>query len=174
MKFVFCTVFFALATTVRAHFHLRRLDSNEDAYGWIVSDDYDEYLDDPNAPTSACIQVRNDSPRNNQKLVLGDCSGDKIGWRFDSDGLVHTELDDDWCIQAGKRGPVKDGELARLKKCNPNEKLQKFVWINGGGIRPQSNDKLCLVWRGVKPNVGVDPIIFKNCVDADARIDWSG
>jgi len=163
----------ALASSVHGNFRIRRLDSDEDAYVIIASDDYEGYLD-PSAPSSACIQVRNDNPRNNQKLVLGDCQGPKPGWRFDADGLVHTELDDSWCIQAGKGGPVTDGEFARMKRCDPFNELQKFVYVNGGGIRPLSNQGLCMVWRGTHASVGVDPIIFKDCVEADARVDWSG
>ena len=170
MKFLYAPILIVLVALdavhgKKNHFYLRRLTSDEDSYGLIASDD---------AETSACVQVRNDYPRRNQKLVLGNCEGVKPGWRLDSDGLFHAELNDDWCIQAGKGGPVQDGEYARLRKCDSTEILQEFEWRNGGGIRPKSNELLCLVWRGVNPNVGIDPLIFKYCDNVDDRNDWSG
>jgi len=137
----------------------------DDGYGLIMSDDSHE---------SACVQVRNDHVRKNQRLILGDCNGLKAGWRLDDNGLFHTELDDEWCIQAGKRGQVEDGEFARMRKCNPSKELQQFEWRNGGGIRPLSNDEFCLVWRGNHADVGIDPLIFKYCDDVEDRNDWSG
>jgi len=142
-----------------------------ESYGAIVSDDYSGYLDDPDAPKSACIDVKNNDAKDDQKLILGTCQSE---WRFDSDGLVHTSLDDSFCMQAGRRGDVQDGEFVRLKKCDSNNRLQKFYWINGGGIRPQSDTSLCMVWRGVHSDVGTDPIIFKDCNVADDRNDYSG
>lgn len=173
MKVLYAPLVLALAALdivdgiTNHQFSLRRLNHDEDGgdYILIASDD---------AETSACVQVRNDHPRKNQRLVLGDCESEKPGWRLDNDGLFHTELDDDWCLQAGKRGAVKDGEFARMRKCDATETLQEFEWRNGGGIRPKSNDSLCLVWRGVHPNVGVDPLIFKDCNDVKDRNDWSG
>jgi hypothetical protein len=188
------------------HFRLRRLTSvDEENYSLIQSDDYDGF-NNPNSPSSACIQVKNDNPRRNQKLILGDCEGRKLGWKLDDDGLFHTELDPAWCMQAGKAGTVGDGEYVRMRLCDPNEPLQKFVYVNGGGIRPfryvcecdalfaidfswfiltqqplgswfffyYSNQDLCMVWRGIHANVGVDPIIFIRCDEADERNDWSG
>lgn len=144
-----------------------------DMYGRIVSDDYYE-PDHPSSALSACIEVRNGNPRDDQKLILGDCESPGGGWRFDSEGLVHTELDDDQCMQAGRDGPARDGEKIRMFRCDASNDLQKFVFINGGGIRPQVDQDLCVVWHGTHANVGRDLIILKECDKVDDRIDWSG
>ena len=184
MKF-FYVAGLAITTTTTAslhavhgasNFHLRRHlgekgESSEDKfYGLIMSDDYDN----EDANERACIQVRDDNPRKNQRLILGNCKGYKAGFRFDGDGLIHTELDDDWCISAGKRGAIQDGEFARLRKCDPDSELQKFYYVDGGGIRPQSSTDYCMVWEGNHADVGKDFIIFTNCDAAEDRIDWGG
>lgn len=183
MKFsALALVFVTLASSshtssaVNSHFYLRQLSSTDEndeySFSLIASDDY--YDPRPNAPLSACIQVKNNHVKRNQKLVLGNCEGPKPGWHLDANGLLRTELDPDWCMQAGTSGAVQDGEFVRMRKCDPNKELQKFVVVNGGGIRPASKQDYCMVWRGAHANVGVDPIIFKKCVDVDERNDWSG
>lgn len=176
MKLLFIALLVSISPSMaQGHFRLRRLDSDEDSYGNIQSD----------SGTSGCIEVKDDDPRDDQKLIFGDCEGAKSGWKFDTGagnptegrsnpGMFHTELDPDMCMQAGRHGPVKEGEFGRLKRCNESEKLQKFIYINGGGIRPDSDHSLCLVWRGVNGDVNVDPLIFKKCDDVEDRVQWSG
>lgn len=165
MKLSFALLALTFCPQSRGKWHLRHL---EEEYGFIASDDF--Y--DPNGTTAgACIDVKDNKPRMDQKLILGTCQG---RWRFDDHGLVHTNLDDAMCIQAGRIGPVSDGEFARLFPCDPSNELQKFYFVNGGGIRPQSDTSLCMVWRGVHANVGADPIIFKDCRSVEDRNDWSG
>jgi Ricin-type beta-trefoil lectin domain len=140
-------------------------DKGDWYFGRIYSDETDE---------SACIEVKHNKARNGQKLILGDCEADGNGWRGDSDGLIHSELGNgDYCMQAGHGGPVKANEYVRLYKCDPTNKLQKFVFVNGGGIRPKSNMDLCIVWRGAKPHIGTDPLFFKKCDQFSDRNDWS-
>lgn len=171
ISIVINTALLSLVAADGRSWNLRHLESDEVSYGMIYSDDYDAYFDDPDAPTNACIDVKDDDPRDDQKLILGFC---RSGWRFDDNGLVHSELDDDQCMQAGRHGKVNDGEFVRMMKCDPSNELQKFYWINGGGIRPQTDTSLCIVWRGVHAHVGVDPIIFKDCIVAEERNDYSG
>jgi len=142
-------------------------------YSLIVFDDYDAF-NNPNADSIACMRVRNDKLRKNQWVILGSCEGFKAGWNFDDDGLLHSELDPDWCMQAGRTGLVRDGEYVRMRKCDPDKQLQKFVHIKGGGIRPFANQELCMVWRGNHADFGEDPMMFKKCDDVEDRIDWSG
>lgn len=130
--------------------------------------------------TSGCITVKNNEVYKYQKLIFGNCNAP--GWRLDiessneegDDGMFRTELDPSYCMQAGKNGKVKDGEFVRLVKCDSSKRLQKFRYINGGGIRPLSNLDYCMVWRGVNGNVGIDPIIFKKCDEVVDRVQWSG
>jgi hypothetical protein len=146
-------------------FHSTVDDGDHYAYGEIRSDD---------SPTSACIEVKKNVARRGQKLILGDCSTAKgDGWRGDSDGLLHSELNDEYCIQAGHGGKAKSGKFLRLYKCDASNKLQQWVFINGGGIRLKHNQNLCIVWRGVHANIGQDPLILKSCDDVEDRNDWS-
>lgn len=139
----------------------------------VEDDEWNEIQTDWDAPVGGCAQVKDNKVKKYQGLILGDCNAPKRGWRLDDNGLFHTELDPSYCIQAGKHGKVKDGEKARLVKCDPSEPLQKFEYIRGG-IRPATNTDFCMVWRGVIQNLNVDPLIFKNCDEQGGKTAWSG
>jgi hypothetical protein len=140
-------------------FHLRHLATDK-VYGDLRSDW------DPDG----CIKVRNQNPRDDQKLLFDECDDQTGKWRFDADGLIHSSLDDDKCIQAGRNGPVKDGERARMFGCDSNNKLQMFIYDGSrGGILSKSYPKFCMVWQGVNGNLGKDYIIFKECDKVEPR-----
>lgn len=139
-----------------------------DSYSEIRSDD---------SRASACIEVKNSHARRGQKLILGDCTSTGNGWRGDSNGLLQSELsgdmDRDFCMQAGHGGPPRSGEYIRLHECNASNKLQQWVFVNGGGIRLKHHRELCIVWRGANDNIGKDPLILKRCDEVEDRNDWS-
>eukprot|EP00591_Stephanopyxis_turris_P008572 CAMPEP_0195519268 /NCGR_PEP_ID=MMETSP0794_2-20130614/14548_1 /TAXON_ID=515487 /ORGANISM="Stephanopyxis turris, Strain CCMP 815" /LENGTH=262 /DNA_ID=CAMNT_0040648391 /DNA_START=190 /DNA_END=978 /DNA_ORIENTATION=+ len=139
-------------------------------YGIIQSDDaYD-------ISGSACIAVKGGKAGIGRRLVLGDCESPGNGWRLSRNGLFRTELDDSLCMQAGhnESSSPMDRAKIRLKPCDRNNNLQKFVFINGNGIRPKMNQSLCMVWKGKNADVGMDPIMLRPCNLVDSRNDWSG
>ena len=56
-----------------------------------------------------------------------------------------------------------ESSLLRLFPCDPDNDLEQFYFVLGGSIHPQTDTDLCMVWRGVNPDVGIDPIIFREC-----------
>jgi hypothetical protein len=168
MKLLHATLAIAILDAVysQMHWNLRQLGSSGGFFK-LVSDA--ETIRDG---LQLCIEVRNKDPKNDQKLVLGNCGGPNIGWDFDADGLFHAEKDDSFCMQAGRAGPVNDGEKVRMFHCDKDNELQLFEY-DGGAIKPKSDTSLCMVWRGVNANIDRDPIIFKKCNRVMNRVQWS-
>ena len=141
--------------------------ASADGYQRLVSVDYD-------GPGDACLEVKDSVNTNGQRLVLGDCTVAKGGWRFDDMGMIRTELGDDYCMQAGYgRHDDMVGRVMRINHCNAHNGLQKFVWKAGEGLRPEANKNMCVVWRGTTPNVGDDPIILLPCGYVKNKNDWT-
>ena len=124
------------------------------------------YADIP-YPITSCLIVKNSQARNDQELILGNCDIPNQAWFLDKDGLYHTELDNDFCMQAGRGGGnIQQGTKMRLFQCDKDNKRQQFVGPQSIGtikLKDPEYDHLCLEFRGVKPNVKVDPIILKKC-----------
>ena len=152
--------------------HVRHLQGgngsiDEDRYGLIGSDDFP--FDGP--PGGTCISVKNNSAEKGNTLLLGECT---YGWRFDDDGFVHSELDDNYCMQAGHNGVLRGSEKMRLYPCDKSKaEVQQFVF-DGIRILPKYNQDYCLVWRGVNPSPNVDPIVLRPCEKVAERDNWSG
>lgn len=89
-------------------------------------------------------------------------------------GLYHTKLDDGYCMAAGRGGKIEHGTKMRLFRCEDN-KHQRFVGPDGGlgtiKLKDGEYDDLCVEFRGINPNINVDPIIMKRCNVAVAG--WS-
>lgn len=119
-----------------------------------------------------CIELRDPgNPGDDEKLTIGDCSGP--GWRLDSDGLFHSEADDNQCMQAGRDGS-QDGTKIRMFGCDSNNELQKFVYERQQLIKPVVDESLCAVWHGNTPNFGTDDVLLKKCNHVADRAAWSG
>ena len=72
-------------------------------------------------------------------------------------------------MQAGRNGPVDDGECVPIFPCDSCNNLQEFIIDGGIDFRPKSKPDLCLAHHG---GMGSDFIIVKDCDVRD--IDWSG
>ena len=141
--------------------------ASADGYQRLASVDY-------NGPGSACLEVKNSVATNGQRLELGDCTVAKGGWRFDDMGSIRTELNDDFCMQAGygSHGDMVGG-VVRVSRCNAHNGLQKWTWKAGEGLRPDANKNMCVVWRGTSANVGNDAIILMPCGRVRNKLDWT-
>jgi hypothetical protein len=139
---------------------------NTDDFDWTFIPEeepsgYFGLVNDDAYPESGCLVVKNENPRNDQPLILGNCDFNH-NWRYDSDGLFHTELDDDKCMQAGRGGTPRRGTKMRLFDCDKNDELQQFDY-NQIDIKLRSNDDLCVGFRGDTSNVDDDPLLLKPC-----------
>jgi len=145
-------------------------------YSQIASEDYIYKGNFSAGGIAACMTVTDGKAAENQDIIVDVCQepSKTDGWRFDSSGLLHTQLDDDFCMQAGRNALPRGGNQVRLFPCDSEHANQKFVMKNGGGgIRPEANQDLCLVWLGVQADLGSDPIVLKNCTTVTAQLDWS-
>jgi hypothetical protein len=62
----------------------------------------------------------------------------------------------------------------RITECNEKQMLQRFMWTGDGPITVASSPDLCLVFKGITANVGVDPIILQLCSRIPAeRLRWT-
>ncbi|CAB9523968.1 beta-induced protein ig-h3 [Seminavis robusta] len=122
----------------------------------------------------ACIEVKDGIATNGQRVMLGDCTSANGGWRLDDSGRFRSELDDDFCLQAGygyARSMV--GLVVRIQHCDDHNRLQEWKYSDGEYLSPSLHDDLCAVWRGTTPNVGEDPIILIDCAHAAHRKGWT-
>lgn len=129
---------------------------------------------DYKGPGKACIEVKKSIATKGQRLVLGDCTVARGGWRFDDNGMIRSEIDDKFCMQAGY-GSHHDmaGRVMRINRCNAHNGLQKFVWKAGEGLRPKVNMQKCVVWRGTEADNSGDPIILLPCKKVKNKLDWT-
>lgn len=110
----------------------------------------------------ACMEVRNGIATGRQRAVLGDCSG--AGWRMDDDGMFHSELNHDFCLQAGygSHNNLRTRVL-RIEDCDADNQLQRWAFENGGEIHPALDPELCVIWQGLNANVGRDQMYLMPC-----------
>ena len=120
------------------------------------------------------MEIKDGITTNGQRVMLGDCTAAKNGWRLDDHGRFHSELDDDYCLQAGygdKHNMV--GRVLRIHHCENNNHLQVWEFEDGEYLSPTLNDHLCVAWRGTTANVGQDPMILIDCRRAQHRKGWT-
>jgi hypothetical protein len=120
-----------------------------------------------------CIEPEDGRAENDMKLFLAPCNSNE-GWRYDSDGLFHSSIDDTKCMQAARGGSIRDGSKLRVFSCDKNEEGQVFSFDRTGRISLQSDPDLCVVFRGTTANIDNDPIILKECdaVEDTIRLQW--
>jgi Ricin-type beta-trefoil lectin domain len=119
------------------------------------------------------MEVKDRVTTNGQRVIIGDCTGAGSGWRVDDNHMIHSELNDDFCLQAGyggRHGMV--GRVIRIQHCDDHNHLQRWRFTNGHELNPQMNDDLCAVWRGTTPNVGSDPMILLKCSEVRHKNKW--
>jgi hypothetical protein len=124
-----------------------------------------------------CAQPRGETDR----IILDDCK-DELAWRVewgflkddgDFDGfyfLLHSKVDDALCLRAGQGDVAGDGTHMRLAPCDRTDVQQQFhsllelLFNNPNGTIQVNNERhLCMVYHGVTPHIGKDPIILKTC-----------
>jgi len=152
--------------------HLRRqtvavsTNGRLQAYGQIMSGD---------SHADACIELPTAAYNQVEKnLVLGDCkSSSSSGWRFGHNGQIHSEWNDEYCIQTA----AHEGAHLKLLPCDAknDNPLQIFVYHNHGrAIRPKSNNKLCVTYEGNHADIGTDKLVLKECNKIEFQRHWIG
>lgn len=84
--------------------------------------------------------------------------------------LLHSKVDDALCLHAGQGNVAGDGTCMRLAPCDRTNMQQHFhsllelLFDNPNGTIHVKNERhLCMVYHGVMPHIGKDPIILKTC-----------
>lgn len=133
------------------------------SYGQIMSGD---------SHLKACIEIPPEAYNKVEKeLILGDCSSSDSGWRFDPNGRIHSQWNDDYCIEVH----AHEGAHLRLVPCDDDNLLQRFVYhVHGEAIRPRSFQELCMTWQGNHADVGTDPVLVKECDQVEHQRHWIG
>lgn len=152
---------------------------NRDDFKWKYTEDdprlergelYVFYAD------GGCIQPKNGKTDKFTEIIIDHCDA-RRAWNVKQIGadfvLFQSRLDLNMCMQTGLGGYVDHGTKLRLMPCNEAEEYQQFDWSDETPIKLASRDDLCLEWRGRNVNVGVDPIIMKEC-DQTVYKGWSG
>ena len=134
-----------------------------------VSSDGYQRIKSADLSDDACIEIEHGRAVAKQRLNLGDCSAESGGWSLEESGLIKSELDSEFCMQADF-SEVGVGTPMRIMPCSPDNELQQFTFTSGEGIRPVSNSDLCVSWRGVNADIGHDPMLLKDC--ADTTFEW--
>lgn len=110
-----------------------------------------------------CIEPKDGRAENDMKLFLAPCNSNQ-GWRYDSDGLFHSRIDDSKCMQAAHGGSIRDGSKLCAFACDKNEQGgQVFSFDRTSRISLQSDPDLCIIFHGTTANINNDPIILKEC-----------
>jgi len=166
MKLLYATTLFAIVALKGVYGWKAVREVSRDEEGRRLTS-YSQLYADIQEDFTACLIVKDSDARDDKKLILGDCGLPNQAWRRDADGLWHTKLNEDYCMQAGRGGKVGHGTKMRLFKCDNGEKRQQFVGPDGGigGIKfkDPDYDDFCVEFRGNTPNINVDPIIVKTC-----------
>jgi len=108
------------------------------------------------------------------KVFVDTCEGrgDACVWYVEEiEGYEDTTVmfksltDSGYCMQAGLNGALIDGKKVRYMPCDPTEKLQHFVVVDGMEspiIKPVLDTDLCLTAQG-DPNLLGATLIMKDC-----------
>lgn len=154
-------------------------------YRWMLTeedprnednDDYGDYWLFELYGDGGCVQPKGGETTSGTLVILDECNSERAWNVKEKDGVVtfRSRLDTDMCLQAGLGGAVEVGTKMRLAKCNAGEYLQQFSWNDfEAPILLSSRDDLCMMWRGVNGNPGVDPIIMTDCAKRPWT-EWSG
>lgn len=150
--------------------HFRRRAAVADGllqeYGKIMSGD---------SRGDACIELSSKEYNQVDKtLIIGDCkTTGSSGWRFGLNGKIHSEYNDEYCIQVASH----EGARLKLLPCDPDNDnpLQNFVYHNHGkAIRPKKDDTLCVTYEGNHADIGTDKLILKKCDKIESQRHWIG
>jgi len=106
------------------------------------------------------------------KLFLEECHSGKTTqqWEYDGlTGLMRTVLGDGTykCMQAGHtKMPPEDGGKVQIFACDATDALQQFDWPSalGSPLALKMYPEYCVIFRGGTAELGVDPIIVKECI----------
>lgn len=123
-----------------------------------------------------CVQPKGGKTKPGTLVILDECDSARAWNVKEKDGVVtfRSRLDADMCLQAGLGGNPKVGTKMRLAKCKAGEYFQQFSWDDfEAPILLSSRDDLCMMWRGVTGNPGVDPMIMTDCTKSP-EYEWSG
>lgn len=101
-----------------------------------------------------CIRPNGDL-EDGVQLELTDCADVNTRWRIDSDGLIHTAIDDNFCWQASYEAPPDAAQFIRLFACDSTNTLQQFTFDNTN-IKSNANVNVCVTWRGLEADLGGD------------------
>eukprot|EP00978_Attheya_sp_CCMP212_P012168 scaffold30237_cov44-Attheya_sp.AAC.1 len=90
-------------------------------------------------------------------------------WRFDKYGMIHSQLDDDFCIVVDKGHNIFNNAKIRIAKCTRPKCLKRFM-LKGSGdykyIRTKEAPKYCLTNEGSTAET-LDHIVAKKCKNRD-------
>ena len=120
------------------------------------------------------MEIKGGVTTNGQRVILGDCTAAGGGWRVDENHMIRSELNSDFCLQAGYGQRHKMvGRVLRIQHCDNHNHLQRWSFQNGKQLSPQVDHDLCVVWRGTTANVGDDPMILLHCAHVKGKRNWS-
>jgi hypothetical protein len=90
-------------------------------------------------------------------------------WRFDKYGMIHSQLDDDYCIVVDKGHNIFNNAKIRIAKCTRPKCLKRFT-LKGSGeykyIRTKDAPKYCVTNEGRTAET-LDNIVAKKCKNRD-------
>jgi hypothetical protein len=138
-------------------------------------DDWKGFYFTLNSLGGGCLGPTNGSVSEGTSIILNKCSpdDDTIQWKFDRGYRLRNKANDTMCVQAGgTNGLAQDGTKIRLYPCSKSD-LQKFELAEFlenylyGPIKAASAPNLCMVRHGSTADIGVDPIILKECNSLD-------
>ena len=141
---------------------------DSDMFEWKLEVDYYYDLPDRGADTGNCMRVRGNSAKQGDRIVWDHCDyGEKPGlWRMDTNGLLHSRLDDEMCMEAEDD---ESGAAIRLEPCDSFDSKQRFEF--DGEDEPiylKSKPHLFLQPQGNNNDTG-DPVVLGR----DDRMVWS-
>jgi len=76
--------------------------------------------------------------------------------------MYQIRSDQSMCMQATHEGTLEKGAKLRVYPCDEANPLQHFVRYRGDDIRLDGTN-WCVGYRGIRPNVGEDPLVLKDC-----------
>ncbi|MGV9853743.1 ricin-type beta-trefoil lectin domain protein [Streptomyces sp. NPDC003442] len=110
-----------------------------------------------NAASGLCLDIRDEQLEKRTDAILAQCSGsDTQRWRLDSEGLLHTEADPDFCLDS--RGDTDRG--VGIWPCSSadgdNGENLRFTVDGGGVIRPHIAPDFAVTPDGDAPDSEVE------------------
>lgn len=115
-----------------------------------------------------CVRVRGNSPTEGDRIVWDHCEyrEDAAVWRMDTNGLIHSKLSDEMCMEAADD---EEGAAIRLEPCDSFDSKQRFEFDGEDDpIYLKSKPHLYLQAQGNSNDSG-DPMVLGR----DDRMVWS-